>query len=203
LTTYSALDSGDLASRYQRFTTWAPTPASALCSTWAVARSLGPATAWASTLRRPNQAAELPPSLLSPDHFHPTPVAPTAHPTPPFVFSSYTTLRYGWRRPKSRFVSNPDLLFDLLFHFRLSIAACFYFPFIFMYATRLALLFLWLLLFHFRLAACFHATRLARLSPAYLRRTHHRCLFCIIGPSRTPPVSNTLRARPRLVLLCI
>ena len=65
-----------------------------------------------------------------------------------------------------------------------------------MYATRLALLFLWLLLFHFRLAACFHATRLARLSPAYLRRTHHRCLFCILGPPRTPPVSNTLRARP-------
>ena len=78
-------------------------------------------------MRRPNQAAELPPSLLSPDHFHPTPVAPTAHPTPPFVFSSYTTLRYGWRRPKSRSVSNPDLLFDLLFHFWLSIAACFYF----------------------------------------------------------------------------
>ena len=142
-----------------------------------------------------------------PRSFAHNPRRPDRPPHPPFLFfPAYTTLRYGWRRPKSRFVSNPDLLFDLLFHFRLSIAACFYFPFIFMYAccaTRLALLFLWLLLFHFRLAACFHATRLARLSPAYLRRTHHRCLFCIIGPPRTPAVSNTLRARPRLVLLCI
>ena len=103
-----------------------------------------------------------------PRSFAPNPRRPDRPPHPTFLFfPAYTTLRYGWRRPKSRSVSNPDLLF------------------------------------HFRLAACFYATRLARLSPAYLRRTHHRCLFCIIGPPRTPPVSNTLRARPRLVLLCI
>lgn len=140
-----------------------------------------------------------------PRSFAPNPRRPDRPPHPPFFFffPAYTTLRYGWRRPKGRSVSNPDLLFDLLFHFRLSIAAWFYFPFIFMFATRLALLVFVVFVSHFRLAACFHATRLARLSPAYLRRTHHRCLFCIIGPPRTPPVSNTLRARPRLVLLCI
>ena len=56
-------------------------------------------------------------------------------------------------------------------------------------------------LFYFRLAACFHASRLARLSPAYLRRAHNRCLSCITGPFRTPPVPDTpTHARPRSVL---
>ena len=37
-------------------------------------------------------------------------------------------------------------------------------------------------LFYFRLAACFHASCPAWLSPAYLRRAHNRCLSCINGP---------------------
>ena len=47
------------------------------------------------------------------------------------------------------------------------------------YTARTLLLtsfwFSFLVLFYFRLAACFHASRLARLSPAYLRRAHN-CL---------------------------